>query len=693
MKNLMKKLIIPALMILAIVCAAPMASAADYPFTYEVEQNSITIVSLKADIEGEVVIPDKIDGVPVTAIGAGAFSGAEGVTAVTLPSGLTTIGDSAFEGCTSIEKLVIPDSVVTVGENAFASCASLSDLTIGKGLTKISKGMFEGCSSLATVALPKNITAIDNYAFSCCDSLTDIVIYPYVTSIGSYVFYDCDSLEKIALPETITVISEGLFGECDKLKSVSVQESLTAIEAHAFENCGAIAEVYYTGALGKWSQIAIESEGNDSIYNGTVYYKHAHEYEKTGIIDATCDKAGTANFSCACGYTYIGPVPALGHERVVIPAIKETCTTDGKTEGEKCSRCGIILTHQVTIPAPDHLKVTVDAVPATCQKEGSTKGVYCKNCGHVFIKSEVVEKKPHNFVNEVTKATLTKNGKKVSTCKDCGDVVSKDLYNVSQIKITSSYVYTGKAITPTVTVADSADNKLVKGVDYVVTYSGTRTEIGKYTVKVTLKGDYSGNKTLSYSITAGKTATIKSATTSKGTMKLTWSKVEGATGYYVYIYNKTSDTKNPKRLATVTGTTYTITKDYNGKALTVGKDYKIAVRAFTKLSDGSILYAKAGVAKTFKLYPATPTLKLTTTKGKVNFAWNNVAGEKGYQIWYSTSKNGTYKKLSNYAANSTSATANFKSGTTYYFKIRSYTYVGKTLVHGYYSPVQSIKVK
>ncbi len=693
MKNLLKKLIIPALMVLAIVCAAPMASAADYPFTYEVGENGVSIISCNVDFEGEIVIPDKIDGVAVTTIKAAAFSGAEGVTAITLPSGLITIDESAFEGCTSIKKIVIPDSVVAVGENAFASCASLTDLTIGKGLTKISKGMFEGCTSLSSVVLHKNIAEIDDYAFSCCDSLKDIIIYPYVTSMGNYVFYDCDSLEKIALPETITVVGEGLFGDCNNLKSISLQDTVTTIEVLAFENCTSISEVYYTGSLAKWSQISVGEEGNDSIYNGTVYYKHAHEYEKVTLIDATCDKAGTANFSCVCGYTYIGQVPALGHERVVIPGVDVTCTENGKTEGEKCSRCGVILTNQVTIPATGHLSVVDEAVEATCTSEGKTKGSHCETCGEVFVKQEIVKKKPHNNLNEVTKATLSKNGRKISTCKDCGHVENKVLYNVSQITVTSAYVYTGKTITPTVTVKDSEGNMLIKDTDYTVTYSGTRKEIGKYTLKVTLKGDYSGNKTLSYSITADKTASIKRTSATNGTMKLTWSKVAGATGYYVYIYNKTSDTKNPKRLATVTGTTYTITKDYNGKALTVGKDYKIAVRAFTKLSDGSILYAKSGVAKTFKLYPATPTLKMTTTKGKVNFTWNNVAGEKGYQIWYSTSKDGTYKKLSNYDANKTSASAKFTSGTTYYFKIRSYTYVDNKLVHGSYSAVQSIKVK
>ncbi|MBQ7294983.1 MAG: fibronectin type III domain-containing protein [Clostridia bacterium] len=694
MKNLFKKLLVPALMVFAIVCASPMANAADYPFSYEVRDGGVVIVAGKADYVGEVVIPEKIDGVPVTIISDGAFYGAEDVTAVKLPASLKTIGNSAFEGCVTIEEIVIPDSVTSVGEGAFASCASLKSVSIGKGIDAISKGMFEGCSSLNGVILPDNIKTIDEYAFSCCDSLETIAVYPHVTKVGNYAFYDCDSLAKIALPETITVIGEGTFAECEKLASVSLHNTVTEIEALAFDGCDKMT-VYYTGSMAAWAHIAIEEEGNDPLTTATIAVGHKHDNKEDVLVTPTCTEKGIGDFSCECGYAYKGEIPALGHSKVNIPEIPATCTTAGSTSGEECSRCHVILTQPQTIPAPGHAEVVDAAVEPTCTEEGKTRGSHCDACGEVFVKQEIIEKKPHNDTHEITKATTSKNGKKISTCKDCGDVRTTILYNVSQFKLAdTSYAYTGKVITPTVTVKDSDGNTLKEDVDYTVTYPEGRKAIGKYTVKVTLKGDYSGSKKVSFTITPAKTAKITSKTTDKS-VALTWDAVKGATGYRVYVY-KTVAGKTRVKLASVTGkTTYTALKDYNGKALKAGETYKFAIQAYKKYKDGTVIYAKNGVAYTVTIPPTTPTsLKVTSTaKGKVNLSWTNVAGEDGYTVFYSTSKNGTYKKLNGTKADVAKLTASLTSGKTYYFKVRAYCAGTDGNVRSGYSPVKSVKVK
>ena len=358
MKNLLKKLLIPALMVLALVCAAPTASAADLPFAYEVGNDGVIIVALNAGYEGDVVIPDKIDGVPVTVISDGAFSFAEGLTSVKLPSSLKTIGNSAFEGCLAIESISIPDSVTSIGTNAFASCAELKDVTIGKGIDKISNGMFEGCSSLVDVVLPENIKTIGDYAFSCCDSIETIVLYPNITSIGSYAFYDCDSFKKIALPETVTAIAEGTFAECELLESVSLQKTVTKIDALAFDGCGKM-NVYYTGTMGAWAHIAIEGEGNDALTEAVLSVGHKHDDKQVVLVKPNCTEKGLGNYSCECGYVYNAEIAAVGHKKVNIPEIPASCTKAGSTAGEECSVCHVILTQPQTIPAPGHAEVQI----------------------------------------------------------------------------------------------------------------------------------------------------------------------------------------------------------------------------------------------------------------------------------------------------------------------------------------------
>lgn len=699
MKNLLKKLILPALIVFAIVCASPVANAADYPFTYEVRDDGVVIVSCDTSYEGALVIPDTIEGKAVVSISNSAFLGAEGITSLTLPKSLKTIGTSAFEGCVSLKELTIPNSTNSVGDSAFASCASLEKVNLGSGISKISQSMFEGCTKLNNVILPENVKSIGDYAFSCCDSLETLTIYPYVTSIGSYAFYDCGSLVKIALPETVTVLNEGIFAECGKLASVSFHDTVTEIKALAFDDCEAIEKAYFTGTVAKWAQIDIDGEGNDylndAFLEAKILFKHKHDSTPVVVVKPTCENKGLGNYACECGYAHKGDIPALGHDAEIIPEVSATCTKAGTTSGERCSRCGVILTQPQTIPATGHLEVVDEEVAATCVSEGKTRGSHCKVCGEVFKAQEVVAKKPHNAVVEkFEKATLTTNGEKISVCKDCGNVETKKLYNVSQIAFsTNVYAYTGKVITPKVVVKDSNGNTLVKDTDYSVTYPSGRKAVGKYTVTVTLKGDYSGSKKITFNIiNLAKTSSITASSTTKGTLKVTWSKVANATGYRVFVY-KSSDSSTRKLVAKVSGTSYTLTKDYNDKALKIGTTYKVAIIAYAEDSNGNLVHAPAGVNKAFKLTPGKATLKASSKSGKVNLSWTNVSGETGYVVYYATSKNGKYTKLATTKANVVKYSKSLTKGKTYYFKVRAYTTVGGSNVYGSYSSVVSCKIK
>ena len=175
-------------------------------------------------------------------------------------------------------------------------------------------------------------------------------------------------------------------------------------------------------------------------------------------------------------------------------------------------------------------------------------------------------------------------------------------------------------------------------------------------------------------------------------MKLSWAAVEGATGYRVYIY-KNADSKSRKRIASVEGTTYNLKKDYAGKALKIGSEYKIAVVAYTKLEDGTVIHALAGVANTFKRTAGKPDLSVSSAAGKANLKWTNVEGETGYEVYYSTSKEGTYKKAGETKANVISFAKSFTKGKTIYFKVRAFTTVDGEPVYGSFSSVKSVKIK
>ncbi len=59
---------------------------------------------------GDVVIPSTYNGLPVTAIGYGAFEGCSGITSITIPDTVVKIGDGSFRGCTGLESVYFTGS-------------------------------------------------------------------------------------------------------------------------------------------------------------------------------------------------------------------------------------------------------------------------------------------------------------------------------------------------------------------------------------------------------------------------------------------------------------------------------------------------------------------------------------------------------------------------------------------------------
>ena len=651
MKRTIKNLAVILMMVIVFCFIAVQASAADVSdLTFANCDGGVMVTSCKTTASGNLTIPSKHNG----------------------------------------------SKVVKIADNAFNNCTVLENVTISEGVTVIGSSAFEGCTRLVSITLPETIETIESYAFFGCDALVTLVMYPAVTEIGEYAFYDCAALRSIAIPEKITTIKESTFGQCTALSTVFIPNTVKTVEANAFLGCD-IKYVYYSASMFAWNNISW-TEGNDSISKkaDAIKYDHHHNHVSNVYVQPTCKEKGKASYVCECGNSYKDAVAALGHKSVEIPGIAATCTEPGKTSGLKCSVCDYVIATPSNIPARDHTKVVEEAVQPTCKKVGYTRHVYCKYCDKVFEKKETVAKIAHKYEYKNTKkATTTADGTRQGTCSLCGTQVDKTIAKVSSITLsTSKCTYNGKVRTTTVTVKDSSGNELVKDTDYTVSDPSNKKDPGIYKIKVTLKGKYSGSKTLKFTIVPGKTANIKSTATKTTATKLTWDKVTGATGYKVYIY-KTTDGTTKKVAATVTTNSYTLTKDYAAKSLKMGTKYKVEIFALTKTSDGTEIVATSGVAYTFKFVPPTPTLKVTSTvKGRATLSWNDVAGETGYQVYWSEDGGKTYKKLATYTGwPDTQYKKGLTTGKTYYFKVRAYTKVGSENIYGSYSAVKSIKIK
>ena len=77
----------------------------------------------------EIQVPGEVDGSPVTAVGAEAFSGCAAVKHVSLPGGITAIEDGAFAGCGSLTGVDLPETLERIGARAFQNCGRKNSAT------------------------------------------------------------------------------------------------------------------------------------------------------------------------------------------------------------------------------------------------------------------------------------------------------------------------------------------------------------------------------------------------------------------------------------------------------------------------------------------------------------------------------------------------------------------------------------
>ena len=146
-----------------------------------------------------------------------------------------------------------------------------------------------------------------------------------------------------------------------------------------------------------------------------------HSKFKLSEDTATCVAGGFITHTCEdCGYAYMEPTAAKGHDydtAVVVPA---TCTTDGYTV-KTCKVCGH---EEKTNPtaATGHLQTSEVVVNATCTANGYKKTV-CQDCGTV-VNEEVLLATGHKFTDTVVAPTCKDAGYTIRVCATCNEKVT-----------------------------------------------------------------------------------------------------------------------------------------------------------------------------------------------------------------------------------------------------------------------------
>lgn len=203
-----------------------------------------------------VVIPDSVDGIPVTAVEDSAFYCNESIRGVKMGKHITAVGDFAFFGCTSLERVSLGDAMVSLGRYAFAGCNLLTTITIPDSVETVGEWAFFDCISLNEV----HISDLDQWLGI---SFGDIYANPLM--IAGNLYLDGNLVTAVTIPESVTTIKAWTFAGCKSLTQVQLHENVTEIGQRAFLDCENIERVIYPGTHEQWKLVILGTYWDFSI--------------------------------------------------------------------------------------------------------------------------------------------------------------------------------------------------------------------------------------------------------------------------------------------------------------------------------------------------------------------------------------------------------------------------------------------
>ena len=231
---------------------------------------------------GNIVIPTSVvynsNTYTVIGIGERAFDSCSGLTAITIPNGITQIGDFAFTDCTSLTSVTIPESVTTLGYGGtfqrctnlrsvqwnavscelkanspgnhyspFQNLDNLTSFTFGEQVRVIPESLCIGMTGLTSVTIPEGVASLGlGGTFQHCTNLKSVqwnaircTVLENEKGDGSFYppFHNLDNIKSFTFGEKVEVISASVCFGLSGLTSITIPETVTAIERIAFRQC------------------------------------------------------------------------------------------------------------------------------------------------------------------------------------------------------------------------------------------------------------------------------------------------------------------------------------------------------------------------------------------------------------------------------------------------------------------------
>jgi len=277
------------------------------------------IAGLKEDYSGDgnILIPNSIDGVTVTGFSDGAFASRPSnqlLRTMTFEheSHITVVPDNTFWGARFLTSIELPDQVTRIGNRAFQECWTLASVRLPADLTTLGSQAFSQCNALDNVVLPDGLRTIPDSAFSSCINLKNITWPENLQTIQRNAFFRT-GFTSIIFPDGLRSLDANSLSNMPNLESVTFPgAAINTISASAFSGNPQLQNIY------------LEQKDRDSVSSAPWGAVHAmvHWRNDVALPAIVIDDTGIWEYNTNTGriMTYLPHAPRGNDVELFVPA-------------------------------------------------------------------------------------------------------------------------------------------------------------------------------------------------------------------------------------------------------------------------------------------------------------------------------------------------------------------------------------
>lgn len=615
-----------------------------------------------------------------------------------IASGVTEICGSAFSG-TSIERVIVPQNVTKIDSRAFISCPNLTEVYLPEQITLAND--FIASNSRIKLYSFGNVSSAKAFTGNAATNPNSMLIYKDLNTdartYGSFTYY----------------INQDFGAEISRYDGTAAKISIPAV-IDIFDVSSLRDGAFYGDSYCK--EFTVESTDYFSVDDGILY-----SADMKKLISYPPSKSG-ATFEVSDDVCRLGDYAFAANTYLKAIVIPNHISTYRITAFKNCDD-NLLITVRPHAVVPATVKTTSKNYNSIVVSWDAVKNVdgyriYRKTGENgTLAVVNIVEGENSTTYNDTTVTLGETYYYSIEAYKDTGYKTVKTYsgYDKTGVKgesvlavpkITSVKSTDYNTIVVTWNAVDGADQGYIvyrQDIDgnwttlktvasTVLTYTDKTAVCGstyKYAVRA-VRGQTKSNYQTSKAVTAELSIPQIQSAKSGGynSVKLTWTSVAGASGYYIL---RRSGSEELKTVGTVSGGS---TLSYTDKGLNCGTEYYYAISAY-RTQSGKIHTSKyVEFASPVKPVPAAPVITVKSASyNSVTVSWNNVLGANGYRLFRRVSGTTAWTRVATVNSSNISYTdKNLTCGTIYEYKLVAYKTVGSTTVWGAYSSVRSVKV-